>query len=296
MLPDFLPAAAADVEEPAAIALLQQLQQQAIATPLRAAPLRATYARGGNGSPPFVLLPGFDSSLLEFRRLLPLLAAERATWTLDLHGFGFNERPAEVAYSPAAARAHLRATWQELLSEPVILAGASMGGAAALDFALHYPEAVRALVLLDSAGIAPGPVLGRFLVPPFDAWATAFLRQPSVRANISRAAYFDPALATPDANLCASLHLAIPGWSRALATFTQSGGYPSYRRQLPALRQPTLIVWGANDQILGTRPATQFQELLPTSKLVWIPASGHVPHLEQPAATAAAMLAFAAQL
>ncbi len=292
MFPEFLPAAAADLQEPAAIALLQQVQQRAIATPLRAKPLRTTYAQAGQGSPPFVLLHGFDSSLLEFRRLFPQLAGDRATWALDLHGFGFNERPPEVPYTPAALRAHLFSLWQTLIQEPVILVGASMGGAAALDFALHYPDLVRGLVLLDSAGTTPGPVFGRFLGPPLDAWATAFLRQPRVRASISRAAYYDPTLATPEADRCAALHLAVPGWSQALAAFTKSGGYPSYRRQLPALRQRTLILWGAQDKILGRQPATLFQTLLPQGRLIWLENCGHVPHLEQPAATAAAILAF----
>ncbi|NJL01946.1 MAG: alpha/beta fold hydrolase [Spirulinaceae cyanobacterium SM2_1_0] len=296
MLPDFLPAAATAIEEPAAIALLAQLQQQAIATPLRIAPLKTVYAKTHGDRPPLLLLPGFDSSLLEFRRLWPHFIDRQAAWALDLHGFGFNERPADVPYTPDAIRAHLYATWQSVIQEPVILAGASMGGAAALDFARHYPDAVRGLILLDSAGIAPGPVLGRFLFPPLGYLATEFLRQPGVRASISRTAYFDPSLATPDADRCAALHLAIPGWSRALAAFTKSGSYGSYRRQLPALRQPTLILWGENDKILGTQPAHLFAQLLPNSCLHWVKACGHVPHLEQPDVVAAAMLAFCDRL
>ncbi len=41
-----------------------------------------------------------------------------------------------------------------------ILVGASMGGAAAIDFTLTYPEVVHKLVLIDSAGVIKGSCTG----------------------------------------------------------------------------------------------------------------------------------------
>ena len=37
-------------------------------------------------APPFLLIPSFDSSVLEYRRLHPLLAAQRATFAVDTVG------------------------------------------------------------------------------------------------------------------------------------------------------------------------------------------------------------------
>jgi pimeloyl-ACP methyl ester carboxylesterase len=53
-------------------------------------------------------------------------------------------------------------------------------------------------------------------------------------------------------------------------------------------------VWGKNDKILGIKPANQFQELIPHSKLLWIDNCGHVPHLEQPIITTRHILDFLA--
>jgi pimeloyl-ACP methyl ester carboxylesterase len=151
---------------------------------------------------------------------------------------------------------------------------------------------VAKLVLIDSAGLAKPPAIGKFMIPPLAALATGFLRNPRVRQNISKAAYFDKQLATRDAQLCAALHLESPNWNQALVTFTKSGGYGSFASQLHQIQQPTLILWGENDQILGIKDATQFEQLLPSSELIWIANCGHVPHLERPQLTAKEILEF----
>lgn len=149
------------------------------------------------------------------------------------------------------------------------------------------------LVLLDSAGLAAGPAMGKFMVPPLDSWATAFLRSPKVRRSISRSAYFDKAFVTADAELCAALHLDYPGWKEALIAFTKSGGYNFLgAKKIAQITQPTLILWGQQDKILGTKDATRFEKILPNGKLVWVPNCGHVPHLEKPEETAGAIADF----
>jgi pimeloyl-ACP methyl ester carboxylesterase len=281
--------------EVTSIDLLQTIQVADISTPLQVDSIATTYVRQGIGinSPPVLFLSGFDSSLLEFRRLLPLLACSTETWAIDLLGFGFTERPLGLKYSPEAIKTHLYAAWQTLIKEPVVLVGASMGGAAAIDFALSYPEVVQRLVLIDSAGFTSGPAMGKFLIPPLGYLATElFLRNPKVRQAISETAYFDRRLASVDAQRCAALHLNCANWSQALISFTRSGGYPCLKAQLNHLQCPTLILWGSDDRILGTQDAVPFQQAIPQSQLIWIPNCGHVPHLENPQLTADAIKTF----
>ena len=290
MVANFLPAEAAGLSEAASIALSQQITRHAIATPLIKAAIETAYVHQGAGGTPILLLHGFDSSVFEFRRLLPLLAAQQDTWAVDLLGFGFTDRPIGVAFSPTSLKTHLHALWQTLIGQPMILVGASMGGAAAIDFALTYPQAVAKLVLIDSAGFAAGPAVSRFLVPPLGYLATEFLRQPQVRRQVSLKAYADPTFVTPDAQLCAALHLQLPRWSQSIIAFTKSGGYNFLSDKISQINQPTLIIWGDTDQILGTQDAERFKDAIPTSQLRWIQNCGHVPHLEQPQITAACLL------
>ncbi|WP_017662818.1 alpha/beta fold hydrolase [Baaleninema simplex] len=292
MLPDVLPPTAAALTEATSIEQASHIQRLDIATPLRDRPVPTTYVKRGTGGTPILLLHGFDSSVLEFRRLQPLLASHRETWAVDLLGFGFTERGEDLSFSPSDIEAHLYGFWQAAIAKPVVLVGASMGGAAAIDFALTYPEAVEKLVLLDSAGIGTGPVVGKYLFPPLDYFAAEFLRRPGVRNNISYTAYFDKQFNSEDARCCAALHLECDRWNRALISFTKSGGYPSFKSQLPDLDVPTLILWGEDDKILGTKDAPEFYRLIPNRKLIWIPCCGHVPHLERPNTTARRILEF----
>ncbi|AFZ37585.1 alpha/beta hydrolase fold protein [Stanieria cyanosphaera PCC 7437] len=292
MFPDFLPTQVNHLTEASSIEFAKQIQQHSILTPLSPLKIPTAYVQAGNGGTPIVLLHGFDSSLLEFRRLFPLLAQQQTTWAVDLLGFGFTERPIDLNFSSTQIRTHLYYFWKTLIEQPIILVGASMGGAVAIDFTLNYPEIVSKLILIDSAGLTNPPAIGKFMFSPLDYFAAEFLRNPKIRQNISRSAYYDKSYASLDAQICAALHLQSVNWHQALIKFTKSGGYGSFATQLNQLEQPTLIIWGENDRILGTKDAPRFKQLLPNSELVWIPNCGHVPHLEQPKITAEAIANF----
>ncbi|MCW6052222.1 alpha/beta hydrolase [Lyngbya sp. CCAP 1446/10] len=291
----FLPKSIAQLTESTSIALAQSIQQSAITTSLTAEPITTTYVHQGSGNTPILLIHGFDSSVFEYRRLLPLLAKKNETWAIDLLGFGFTERVAGLPFSQKAIGSHLYYFWKTLISQPVILVGASMGGAAAIDFTLNHPEAVKKLVLIDSAGFAITPNKGKFLIPPLGTLATSFLRNPKIRQKISVNAYFDETLASVDAQTCAALHLEMPNWNQALIAFTKSGGYGGFGKKLSQIQQQTLILWGKQDRILGIADAEKFKSAIVNSKLIWIPDCGHVPHLEKPQITAQHILDFTAK-
>ena len=272
--------------------LFSQIQFQLISTSLSAEPILTSYVKSGEKQPPILLIHGFDSSLLEYRRLIPKLSHQHQIWAVDLLGFGLTDRNPNLSYSPTSIKAHLYSFWQNLIKEPVILVGASMGGATAIDFTLSYPEAVKQLILLDSGGLIKQPIISKFIFPPLDYLATEFLRNLKVRQSISKNAYFNPDFANEDALICAALHLNCANWNKALISFTKSGGYGSYANQLEQIEQPTLIIWGENDKILGTKFAPQFAETIFNSKLIWIKECGHVPHLEKSEITANHIIEF----
>ncbi len=286
----FLPFEAKKLTEKTSLDLVNRIKFEDITTPLSPQPIPTSYVLQGEKNPPILLLHGFDSSLLEYRRLLPILSQCHATWAIDLLGFGFTKRSSDLLFSPETIKTHLYYTWKTLIKEPCILVGASMGGATAIDFSLTYPETVSKLVLIDSAGLAAPPKIGKFMFPPLDYLSTAFLRNLKVRQKISESAYYDKSFANKDAQLCAALHLNCERWSQALISFTKSGGYGSFKQEMVKIKQPTTIIWGENDKILGTKDAEKFKNLSPNSQLIWIPKCGHVPHLEKAELTAEGIL------
>lgn len=292
MCASFFPSEIGQLQTPKAIAIAQRTQRQAISTSLHQKAIPTAYVKQGEGELPLVLLHGFDSSLLEFRELLPLLAQQQPVWAVDLLGFGFTERILGVSYTPTSLKTHLDCVWETLIGQPVILVGASMGGATAIDFTLTYPERVKKLVLIDSVGFSGGFPIGKYLFPPLDALAVEFWRQRKLQPLFwgSKVERLDAW--TLDALRCATLHLQMPRWREAMSSFTRSGGYLDLTDRIGQIQHPTLIIWGENDQMLGTEDANRFASAIASSQLVWIPNAGHVPHLEQPQRTAEEILRF----
>lgn len=154
--PDFFPPEAAEVEEPAAQQMMASMQR----VPLSVEGLgEVATAFVGPASPDpdrpaFVLLHGFDSSNLEFRRFLPLLSAVADVYAVDLAGWGFTDAGFAAApdtpLGPAQKRAHLRAFIDRVVGRPVTLLGTSLGGSVAIDYAVSHPEDVQRLVLVDA--------------------------------------------------------------------------------------------------------------------------------------------------
>jgi pimeloyl-ACP methyl ester carboxylesterase len=292
MFPSFLPANVQQLTEPESIEFATQIQRVDILTSLLSQAISTSYIHQGTGGIPVVFLHGFDSSIFEFRRIIPIIAPHREVWAIDLLGFGFTERLLDCPFSSASILTHLQAFWQTKIQQPIILVGVSMGGAAAIKFTLSHPEAVHQLVLIDSAGFTQPPSMGKFLIQPLGNLATKFLSSPKVRKSVSEKAYFDRSFVTTDAQLCAALHLEMPRWSEALIAFTRSGGYGYLLDRLSEISQETLIIWGKYDRILGIEAAQLFKQNLPKSQLQWLDNCGHVPHLEMAQITAQFILDF----
>ena len=154
--------------------------------------LRWPVAVLGEGQP-VLLLHGFDSSLLEFRRLAPLLAGRYQLWIPDLFGFGFTPRPEGIDYNPAAVLQHLLAITEEMPAGPIGLIGASMGGSVAVVLARELqdaqPQRIEKLLLLAPAGLTGKPMP---LPPLLDRMGASFLGLPAVRRGLCRQAFADP--------------------------------------------------------------------------------------------------------
>lgn len=93
----FMPAELADITEPAAQHMAARMQRTPVPIPsLPIPPLETAFVgpskqqqaqlKAVTNAPPVVLLHGFDSSCLEFRRLYPLLESRTETWAVDLVG------------------------------------------------------------------------------------------------------------------------------------------------------------------------------------------------------------------
>ncbi|MBD2727154.1 hypothetical protein H6G96_12630 [Nostoc sp. FACHB-892] len=79
MFPNFLPSQVNQLTNSKVIAFVQSIQRIALTTSLSQHPILTTYIHKGSKGIPILLLQGFDSSMLEFRLLLPLLGTQNET-------------------------------------------------------------------------------------------------------------------------------------------------------------------------------------------------------------------------
>jgi pimeloyl-ACP methyl ester carboxylesterase len=64
------------------------------------------------------------------------------------------------------------------------------------------------------------------------------------------------------------------------------------RDKLAGITIPTLVVWGANDEIVPLDEGRAYATQIPNAKLIVIPECGHVPALEKPDAFLSAAIPF----
>lgn len=100
---------------------------------------------------PVVMIPGLFGSAYAFRKLIPLLAdCGYRSVIVEPLGLGFSSKPPKADYSLSAQAELVAAALDSLGVRHAIVLGHSIGGAIALRLALHHPELVAALVLIES--------------------------------------------------------------------------------------------------------------------------------------------------
>ncbi|CAB9499973.1 hydrolase, alpha beta fold family protein (Partial), partial [Seminavis robusta] len=183
--------------------------------------------------PPVVLVHGFDSSCLEYRRLGSRLAAQGVdVYAVDILGWGYTQLEDVADFSAAAKVEALQSFVNTVIGEqaPYCVAGASLGGAAAIELAASSSSggACQGLILIDAQGFVDG-VGPMAALPKFLAQAgVAVLKSVPLRSSANQMSYFDKeTYATDDALAIGRLHCVQQGdlWSDAMVSFMKSGGF-----------------------------------------------------------------------
>ena len=237
--------------------------------------------------PPVILIHGFDSSNLEFRRLGSRLASKGIdTYAVDLLGWGYTQLDNVLDFSASAKVEALQSFIQQVVltgkDQQFCIAGASLGGAAAIETAVINPNCAG-LILMDAQGFVDGVGMMSTLPVPLAKLGVNVLQSIPLRSSANQMSYYNKSrYATDEAVTVGRLHCLREGWNDALVNFMKSGGFaPS--KLVPQVPVPSKVIWGRQDTILdGNEFAQKFVDTLPSASLVWIDECGHVPHLEQP--------------
>jgi pimeloyl-ACP methyl ester carboxylesterase len=248
------------------------------------------YTRRGSG-PPLVLLHALGSARHSWDPVVPALAHRFDVIAIDLPGSG-ESPPLPTGTEPSPAT--LAATIAELLDELNItaphIAGNSLGGWVALEFANVRP--VASLTLLAPAGLwrhdcprycrvslRTSRWLARYLTRPL----CALMRFRLGRVLVLGQTHGRPAHMSPDQARAAIRALGdCPGFD---ATYRAT-----LRRRFVArttIDAPVTLGFGTRDKILLKRQSRHRDQLPPATTLAAIPRAGHLPFADDPAAVIA---------
>lgn len=264
---------------------------------------RTRYAVSGDGTA-LVLLHGLGRSIEDWFPAQELLRDTSRTYSVDLPGFGESERLGSRTDLPSLAAAV--AGFLDAVGEcgPVRVAGNSLGGAVALQFAADFPERVSALILVDSAGFGREVTLGlRVLAVP--GFGRLLLRPSRLTAPIrARSVFSDHSLATPELidlqyRLASRPHAADVFLEACRAVGDWRGVRLDWARGLTgrvaSLDIPMLVVWGGRDRILPPRHVEAARQAFPRAEVHVFDRAGHLPQLESPAEFAGVVQGFLAR-
>jgi pimeloyl-ACP methyl ester carboxylesterase len=230
-------------------------------------------------------LHGSGGSAAHFAPLLERLAAAHSPLAFSQPG---HARSAGLDSLGSVERmaAFTSALVGKLGLRPPVLVGNSLGGAVALEYALGWPQATRALVLLGSAA--------RFSMLPDElVHETRRVVEGKARRRFDRSGYSP---ATPD-------EVVMRGWAEdaktdprvVLGDLLAARAWDALPR-LGAVSVPALVMVGEDEYPPLREQAEVLASGIPRARQVVIPRAGHMAHFEQPDAVAEAVCGFLAEL
>ena len=266
--------------------------------------LRSVPDQGGE---PALCVHGLAGSSRNWTDLMDLLRPGLAADALDLPGFGDSpprpDRRYSIAASARTVAALIECRYITKGRGPVHLIANSLGGAVAVKVAATRPELVRTLTLISPALPDSRPRLDliRFPVICLPYVGTRLLRKyealppPTRVADVIAMCYSDPAR-FPAARFAAevaeltrrdTLDYPMAALVGSIRTLTAEFFRARAWRDAARITAPSLVIFGSHDRLVAPRMARRAARAFRDARILVLPRTGHLAHMEHPAQVAA---------
>ena len=246
--------------------------------------IRTRFLHAGDASlPPLILLHGVGGHAEAYARNLDAHGRHFDTWSIDLIGHGWSDKP-DHPYEIAHYVDHLLRFMDAQGWERAHVSGESLGGWVASRLAADHPDRVERVVLNTAGGSRAEPeVMARI-----KALSTRAAEDPSWDFIQARVEWLmkDKADATPDLVACRQAIYSQPGFRQAMANAMVLQDMAIRTRNLitPAdygrIRAQTLVLWTSDDPTADVTEGHRIAEMIPGSTFVVMEGCGHWPQWE----------------
>lgn len=262
---------------------------------------RLRYRVEGEGTP-LILIHGFGASLDHWRNNIPVLSQSYRVYGIDLLGFGQSEKP-NLNYSLDLWERLLWDFCDQIVQEPAVFVGNSIGALLSLMIIAHKPDLCRGGILLNVAGglnhrpeeLNPvlRTVMGTFSrvmsLPVIGSMVFNQIRQRSQIRRTLLQVYGNPEAVTDELVEFLYQPSCDRGAQKVMASILSAPAGPRVTELLPEVKRPLLVLWGEADPWTPISAGKLFQDaerspLNPEApvKFQAIPDTGHCPHDERP--------------
>ncbi|MGV3487680.1 MAG: alpha/beta fold hydrolase [Tuberibacillus sp.] len=234
--------------------------------------------------PVIIMIHGYLSSCFSFRYLIPLLKDHYTIYTLDLPGFGRSEKSKTFIYSLNNYGKLIVAFMDALKLEKPVLIGHSMGGQIALQAARIAPTKISKVVGLAAAGYmgrVKRPIVLASYLPFFHYILRFYFNKKDVIANFLEVTY-NKNIINEEMMEGYLTPLKEKAFYRSFVHFIRhrEGDMPS--ELVHEIKQPVLLLWGREDQIVPVSIGERFKNDLPNARLKVYNETGHLLPEERP--------------
>ena len=244
---------------------------------------------------PILLIHGTSASLQTWDTLSSLLKSTKKIIRFDLPAFGLTGPNRLNKYTFNYYNNFIDSLLYKLNISKCIIAGNSLGGSIAWNYTLASPNNVEKLILLDASGYPKKDEKGSLgfklaAIPVLNQ----ILKHVSPKSLVKKSledAFYNKRLVSE--TMVEQYHnmLLREGNRAAILELFQHPMKPDATR-IKNITQPTLIIWGKEDQLISYQNASLFKQDIRNSRMLVLDKVGHIPMEEAPVEVADAILKF----
>ncbi|KRU22514.1 alpha/beta hydrolase [Psychrobacter piscatorii] len=248
---------------------------------------KLVYAENNNlTAEPLLLIHGFGGNKDNFTRI----ADELEDYHLiipDLLGFGESSKPMSADYRSQAQATRLHELLQAKgLASNIHIGGNSMGGAISVAYAAKYPQDVKSLWLVDSAGFWSAGVPKSLEGATLENNPLLINSKEDFYKMYDFVMYKPPYLPKSVKAVFAQERINNKELDAKILEQIVTDNVEERAQIIADYNIPTLVVWGDKDQVIKPETVNVIKDIIPQAQVIMMEDIGHVPMIEAATKTA----------
>lgn len=258
---------------------------------------KLTYAENVNVTgEPLLLIHGFGGNKDNFTRIANQLDSYHLIIP-DLLGFGNSSKPMAADYRADAQAERLHELLQAKgVASNIHVAGNSMGGAISVAYAAKYPQDVKSLWLIDSAGFWSAGLPKSLEGATLENNPLLINKTEDIYGLYNFVMYKPPYIPKSVKAVFAQERIANKELDAKILEQIVMDNVEERAKVIAEYDIPTLVVWGDKDRVIKPETTELIKDIIPQAKVIMMPNIGHVPMIEAVKQTASDYKKFRAGL